>query len=251
MVLFSLGVALLFLAYKKKILQQQKEHQRKEAEYQKQLLRANLKSQEQERNRIGRDLHDGVGSLLTTSKMYFSHLEQDHDKAEFEALKQKVFELLDDTINSVRRVSLDLRPVVLEQLGLSEALTNLVHQLNKGGDIKVDLNNSWQGTMPEEFELNWFRIVQELLNNTLKHAEATEVGIQISENQGRFVLIYEDNGKGLSQPVLKETGLGMRNIESRLHLMEGHMQWMDKSTPGIGLRLSSITKASAPDEAEI
>ena len=76
MLLLALGLILFFFAYQKRILRQQKEHQQKEAEYQQQLMRANLLSQEKERNRIGKDLHDEVGAMLTTSRLYFRHLEQ-------------------------------------------------------------------------------------------------------------------------------------------------------------------------------
>ena len=245
--LLVIGVILFYSAYHKRILKQQQEHQKKEAEYQKQLMRANLQSQEQERNRIGRDLHDEVGSLLTTSKMYFSHLSQADAPSECAELKAKVFELLDETIHSVRRVSLDLRPVVLEQLGLSEAIVNLVHQLNKTGDIRVILKNNWTGRMTAEFELNWYRIIQELLNNTLKHAGATEVHIETGEKEKKFWLVYEDNGRGLSNSLGKSKGLGMQNIESRLYLMEGHMQWIEKKEPGVCIQLwSNVDRSAGP-----
>lgn len=241
MFLLALGLVLFFLAYQKRILKQQKEHQAKEAEYQQQLLRANLLSQEKERNRIGKDLHDGVGAMLSTSKLYFRHLEQDGSPEKFKELKEKAMSLLEETMSSVRRVSHDLKPVVLERLGLVEAIANMADQLSESGAIKVCFKNSWEGQMDKEFELNWFRIVQELLNNTIKHSGANEVYMELFGDQERVQFSYNDNGVGLKSQSTAKAGLGMQNIVSRLSLMQGELKYDENQKNGISLTMKATT----------
>jgi len=247
MFFLALGVVLFFLVYQRRLLKQQKEHQQKEAEYQQQLLRANLQSQEKERNRIGKDLHDEVGAMLTTSKLYFRHLEQDAPKEKFTELKDKVFDLLEGTIASVRRVSHDLRPVVLETLGLEEAIANIRYQLNASGEVQMSFESDWKGVMNKEYQLNWYRIVQELVNNTLKHANANLVAIHMSGNGDQLKLTYTDNGIGMALGGHK-LGLGLSNIESRLSLMNGKLVF-NETEKGISMNLTSKpTKDTQEDD---
>ena len=241
MFILALGLVAFFLAYQKRILRQQREHQQKEAEYQQQLLRANLLSQEKERNRIGKDLHDEVGAMLSTSRLYFRHLEQGGEPEKFAELKQKALDLLEDTMMSVRRVSHDLKPVVLERLGLVEAIANMAEQVSKSGVLKVCFRNHWEGEMDKEFELNWFRIIQELLNNTLKHSGADEIFMELKGDQQRVEFSYNDNGVGLSDEAVASAGLGMQNISSRLSLMQGGMTFDENQKQGIALHMNSAT----------
>lgn len=243
MFLLALGLVLFFLAYQRRIIQQQKEHQRKETDYQQKLIRANLLSQEKERNRIGKDLHDEVGAMLTTSKLYFRYLDKEVEADKFVVLKQKALQLLDETMASVRRVSHDLRPAVLERLGLVEAIANIADQLNETEEIKVYFKNQGKNSMDKEYELNWFRIVQELVNNTLKHAEATEISIELISDQDSLNLVYQDNGIGLETEDESNQGLGMQNIESRLQLMNGSLKYCEKEGSGICLKMITETGA--------
>lgn len=242
MFLLALGVVFFFLAYQRRIIKQQKEHQAKEAEYQQQLMRANLLSQEKERNRIGKDLHDGVGAMLTTAKLYFRHLDQDVAPEKFTELKEKAFGLLEETMVSVRRVSHDLRPVVLERLGLVEAIANAVYQINQAGDIKVEFRHSEEAEPDKEYQLNWYRIIQELITNTLKHAGATVININLTGTEEQLQVIYQDNGVGFTKTEDPQSGLGIQNIESRLGLMEGTLEFLEKADSGICLRMTSALR---------
>lgn len=238
MLILSLGVILFFITYQKRLLKQQTEHQQKEAGYQQQLLRANIRSQEKERNRIGKNLHDEVGAMLTTAKLYFRHLEQEASKEKFSELKEKVFDLLDGTIASVRRVSHDLRPVVLETLGLEEAVANIRDQLNASGEIEMKFTSKLNGEMDREYQLNWYRIIQELVNNTLRHAEASCIEISMIGRGDELRVVYKDNGIGISTSDQSKIGLGLSNIESRLSLMHGAMNFKEPKK-GVAFELTS------------
>ncbi|OEJ99922.1 sensor histidine kinase [Roseivirga misakiensis] len=239
MFVLALGVIFFFLAYQRRILRQQKEYQQKEQEYQRQLLRSNLLSQEKERNRIGQDLHDEIGALLTTSKLYFRHLAQDSSKKTFDDLKLRVFDLLESTIASVRRVSHDLRPVVLENLGLEAAVASIRDQLNISGLIKVNFDCDLKGEVSREYQLNWYRIIQELVNNTIKHANADSIELELFGDGDKLSLKYADNGVGMKESD-QRNGLGFSNIESRLSLMNGELVF-NETNSGLSLNLSSNT----------
>lgn len=242
MFLLALGVVFFFLAYQRRIIKQQKEHQAKEAEYQQQLMRANLLSQEKERNRIGKDLHDGVGAMLTTAKLYFRHLDQEVAPEKFAELKEKAFGLLGETMTSVRRISHDLRPIVLERLGLVEAIANTVDQIRESGEIEIGFQSMQAVELDAEYQLNWYRIIQELITNTVKHAKATAITIALTSTAEEVQVIYQDNGIGLTAGEGMQKGLGIQNIESRLHLMQGSLEIMQKTDPGICLQMTSKIK---------
>jgi len=241
MFLLSMGVVFFFLGYQKRLLNQQKEHQAKEAEYQLQLMRANLLSQEKERNRIGKDLHDSVGSMLTTARLYFRQINKQATDEQFEGLKSKALEILDETMTSVRRVSHDLKPVVLEELGLAEAISNMVDQINDTGLLKVDYEYDAIASVDKEYELNWFRIVQELVNNTIRHSGAQQIEMQLSIGSDKVLFRYVDDGKGMDNNTIS-AGLGLKNIESRLQLMHGKMILNEGSETGLSLSISSLVK---------
>ena len=239
MFLLAISIVIFFVAYQRRLFKQQQAHQQKEAEHQQQLLRANFLSQEKERSRIGKDLHDEVGAMLTTSKLYFQHLNQQVNAEKFEEIKAKTMGLLDETMTSVRRVSHDLRPVVLERLGLVEAITNMVDQLNASEQIQVSFHANSNVAIHKEFALNWFRILQELLNNTLKHAQAKHIDIHLRTASNTIILNYADNGIGLPKNGKVMTGLGMQNIESRLNLMNGRLEIKSRAGEGLEMQLSS------------
>lgn len=241
MFLLAGGLIAFFLTYQKRLLKQQQEHQEKEAEYQRQLLRANFLSQEKERKRIGSDLHDEVGAMLTTTRMYFRHLAKTMGK-DNEALQDKADELLEQSIDTVRRVSHDLRPVVFEKLGLTEAIQNSVDQVNTAGEVIINFEHNMHTEIGEEYGLNWYRIVQELLNNTLKHAQASEVNLVFTSIPDKVQLKYADNGKGIKDSELLKKGLGIQSLKSRLSLMAGELIFGEDQSKGFNVTLISDNK---------
>ncbi|GHE67797.1 sensor histidine kinase [Roseivirga thermotolerans] len=241
MFLLSLSIVIFFVVYQRRLLRQQQLHQRKEADYQQQLLRANFQSQEKERNRIGKDLHDEVGALLTTTKLYFQHLDQANPPERFNEVKNKAFSLLEESMSTVRRVSHDLRPVVLERLGLIEAIANVVDKINESDQVYVSFHHAVSASIDDEYALNWYRIVQELINNTLKHAEASNIRIELVTEKDQLILNYSDDGKGLGAESDTANGLGIQNMRSRLSLMQGELE-MKESEPGFQVVLKSKLK---------
>lgn len=224
--ILSLAVIVFFILYQRKLLAQQKRHQEKETRYQKELLKTSILSQEKERNRIAKELHDDVGALLTTTKLYFNQITLDLSKAEVISLTNKSLSFLDTMIESVRNISRDLRPVILEKMGLIEAVQSLVQSIHDTGAIKIAFNNQPINSLSKSSELNCYRIIQELLNNTLKHAEANKVIIKIKSDNENLVIEYEDDGKGCDpETINSDGGLGFKNIKSRLSIVSGALSF--------------------------
>ncbi|WP_438426020.1 sensor histidine kinase [Aquimarina macrocephali] len=229
--LLSLSVIIFFILYQRRLLAQQQKHQKIESDYQKELLKTSIISQEEERSRIAKELHDDVGAMLTTTKLYFGQITPELPPEELIGIAKKMSSFFDDMIQSVRSISQDLRPVVLEKLGLIEAIQSLVQTINDSGKISVHFKNNTIKTIAKSKELNLYRIIQELITNTLKHAEASVIGVELKNEKSSLIILYEDDGKGLEQKnLLHKKGLGLKNIESRLSILSGNIHFLKKSS---------------------
>ncbi len=227
--ILSLSVIIFFIIYQRRLLAQQKKHQKIEFDYQKELLKTSITSQEEERNRIAKELHDDVGAMLTTTKLYFGQITPEIPPEELKSITEKMSAFLDDMIQSVRSISQDLRPVVLEKLGLIEAIDSLAQTINDSGKIKVYFKNNTTRIIAKSKELNLYRIIQELIANTLKHAAASTIKIELKNENDSLIIWYEDDGKGMDQETLPyQRGIGLKNIESRLSILSGDIFFLEK-----------------------
>ena len=231
----ALAIVFFFLTYQRRLLKQQQARQEAEARYQQELLRATIRSQEQERRRIGGDLHDEVGALISTSRLYLGQLSPDLTIERQEELQGKIRELSDELLKSVRRISHDLKPSVLDKLGLEAALESMADRINESEELRASLQIDIPGRLDAEVEMVLYRISQELLQNTLKHAGAGNIFIQINVDNSYIQYCYQDDGKGFGDAVSAE-GLGLKNIESRAKSLGGTVQF-EQVPQGMSLRL--------------
>jgi signal transduction histidine kinase len=226
-----------FLRYQRKIALQKAAMQKAEVEYSSQLLNATLTSQEEERKRIGTDLHDDVGASLSNLKMILAQT------AETEETKAKYKPLIDNIITTVRTISHTLSPPGLELFGFEYALQELVDSFNIAGTIKVTLNNevgSRVDELPKETTLALYRILQELLSNTVKHANAKNIEISFLEKDNTLCFTYADDGKGIDLANSKSAGMGMKNIEARLKMINATHAFA--TSAGNGFKLEALLK---------
>jgi signal transduction histidine kinase len=235
MFFLTLIIILFVVIYQRKLLRQQREHKQSKETHQLELLQATLDSQEKERDRIGRELHDGVGVLLSTARMYLQHWEEE-GKTGKKTVGKRIDEMLIETIESVRRVSSDLRPVVLETLGLAEAISDLTRAIDNSSSIDIEFKDSYAYRLAQKDELHIYRVVQELLTNGLRHSEATKIHLEMSSHLHLFSLSYQDNGKGMSKNLIEKKGLGLKNMESRINALKG--KWAIKNSPDGGVLIN-------------
>ncbi len=190
-----------------------------------------MQTQELERKRISRELHDGVGQMMAVVKMNVSAI-QVHEN--FATQHQKSLQLIDQSCEELRQISHQLMPGVLIKGGLKAAFNELSYYMNHSGDIRFYFDiNGFESRPSELVEINLYRIVQELLNNIVKYANATEVQVQVTREDETISVMIEDNGKGFDKDKLeKSTGNGWYNINSRLSLLKGSIEIDSK--PGKG-----------------
>jgi len=212
-----------------------------EAEKQKKLevIDALLSGQEIERKRIAESLHDDVGSMLSALRLQLERFETEEQPASKKAHMslRNAKSMLDHVATDVRNLSHLLMPTSLEKFGLKKAVELYVEQLNHAGKVHFELLiTGFDQPLSEKLELSTYRILLELCNNILKHAEARNVIIQLVEHDDQLVVMVEDNGKGFEPVDNSSDGIGLRTIESRIHLMNGRMSV--ETSPGQGTLIS-------------
>lgn len=185
-------------------------------------VNALLKGQNSERRRISQELHDRLGGILFTAKIYNKSMEQKIAdlKVEHEEGFGKLKGLLDDAVKEVRRISHDLYTGSLANFGYAVAMKQLISAIEASNALKVDLNvQKEMDDQEEEIQYQLHAITQELLSNTLKHAQASKVTIDIEIDQ-ELIFRYRDNGIGFDQNKNYE-GIGLKNIEDRVAKLKG------------------------------
>ncbi len=187
-----------------------------------------IEAEEKERTRIAKDLHDSLGQMLAALKMNLNSLSNQSDhNGQF----KKTAQILDDTIAEMRSISHAMMPESLVKNGLAQALVDISSHIDTSQTaIHVNVEN-WKGwTTTGEYVL--YRIVQELLNNTLKHADAKNVNIELNQFEDEINLIYEDDGTGFELSGVKSDGIGLQNMNNRISSINGEIQFDSK--PGSG-----------------
>jgi signal transduction histidine kinase len=228
--LFVLG--LLYRSSKQKQViaekeQRIKEEQIKFLERQQQVvsLQSMINGQETERIRIAKDLHDGLGGVFSTVKMHYSTLQHEIPEIKNNALYQKTFELIDNASDELRKVAHNMMPEVLVKVGLIEALKDFCNNISAGKLLKISLQTyGMEKRLGTSTEIMLFRIIQELINNIIKHAYATEAIIQFNRDGNRLSIIIEDNGKGFDTLEAEEKRtMGMNTVKSRVDYLNGKL----------------------------
>ena len=176
-----------------------------------------VNSLENERRRLSRELHDGVGPYLTSLKHYIEN------KVENESTKTEMKKIVDDTISEIRLMSNALMPASIDDFGIGATLTNFIENLKKSTTVSIefeDLTQQDNSNITNHQAINLFRISQELINNSLKHANAKNIRITLSEFDEFISLFYFDDGIGFDSSTVK-LGLGISNIKERVEICNG------------------------------
>jgi two-component system NarL family sensor kinase len=199
-------------------------------------LKALVRGEEQERNRIAIELHDGIASELWGIKLNVGSLREQERNGDFkEGRWEAVYSQLDHTAQKVRTTAHNLMPDLLLDEGLAPALATLCHRMKSQTGLEVDFQEYGSiGRMNEEIELSVYRMTQELIQNALKHATgATQLLVQLSCTERLLNITVEDNGAGFAEKdLLQFSGFGLGNIKKRVASLQGHFEL--KSQPGEG-----------------
>lgn len=183
------------------------------------IMQTMINVEEAERKRVARDLHDSIGSKLSALKIIFANTQNKNDYND-----SRINTILETSIAELRQISYNLVPESLLKLGLEKALGDLCFTL-RSDTVSIEFHSyEIDNSMPLTTQTNIFRIVQELLNNALKHSKATQILVSCSQNGNRFYISIEDNGVGFDISGIEENqGLGIKNIKSRIELLHGSL----------------------------
>ena len=219
---------------------------------QQQITEVVLGAQERERYELGQELHDNINQILATSKLYLDvAIEEKEPRLELLAKSRKNISV---AIEEIRKLSKDLITPSLNDLGLTQSIKELIRSIQSVGKMKIRLNISGldEAELLPEQKINIYRIIQEQLNNILKHAQAGEVVIELNKVKEQVRLRLADDGKGFD-PRMRRKGVGISNIISRAELYNGKVEI--ESAPGKGCQLvvvlneKAIERNSADGEA--
>ena len=241
LLLLVLGLVWFVVRFQRGQLRQQQQLAQLQESAQQQALAAALVAQEDERQRIAGELHAGVGTILALAKL---HLYAPGSPASPEAS-----DLIDQAVAEVRRISRNLQPATLQQLGLTQALRALVQSVphDNGPEVRLE-QEGLLGRLIPPHELMVYRIAQELLTNGLLHAEAPHIVLRVAAVPGLLTLTYSDDGQGFDLAALEElpppgphgqpVGMGLINLRSRVAVLGGQLHY--HSEPGIGTRVEAV-----------
>lgn len=237
MLVLSCALILFIVFYHRRNLRRQAEVYALQADHQRALLESVLHAVENERRRFAQDLHDEIGGALSALRMQLSRLATRPAQNDLDEIAGVGKEVVDSAVESVRRIAYDMLPPGLEVFGLgyaagelckrTEAMTKL--HITYSGDPELRLSN-------KHHELMLYRILQELLNNAVKHSAAQQVEVRLGPVQQGVELFYSDDGAGFDAAAAAGSGLGLKNMESRVQFFNGNLQV--ESKPGQGTQIT-------------
>lgn len=235
-------VLLIGVFYIRKIFQFMRRVDEIRRESEKRVLAAIIKTEEQERQRFAKELHDGLGPLLSVIKMLVSGSETNNDPAVNEKIRLNLRQAVDEAITGVRDISANISPHILNNFGLKDAVEAFIKRLRQSENFRIyyttNLGNQRFGY---NVEVVLYRVICELINNTLRHAVATRMTIDLQLEDGVLYLEYTDNGIGFDVAgVSAHVGMGLANMRYRLQSGNGDIEIV--SEHGKGMRANAYIK---------
>ena len=227
MLALTIGLIVFIIFHQRKVIRYQLRLQRMEQDQQKLLLNASIRLQEEERQRIAADLHDDAGPLLATARLYLNENLVNLDKTTQLQSIYNAKQIIDDTIQLIRNISHSLMPPTLKNFGLESAVNDLFQKISGSGSMNASSRfHDYRERLQAETELIIFRVIQELVNNILKHSNASFIHLTQNTSGNKFFIRLHHDGRGITQNDFNKlnksnVGLGLKNIQSRLKVLHG------------------------------
>ncbi len=204
------------------------------------IMNAVISSEEEERMRIARDLHDSVGPYLSAARLYVQSMEFSDMDPRSVQIKKELSELMNLSISSIREISGNLGSHVLRTLGLRAALQSYIEKVNPDGAIKFEILVPDHYPFVENVEIALYRVLAELIINSVKYASSGIISITLSDSPRKVSLKYKDNGVGfnLQEALGKQKGMGLYNIHSRIQALGGNIDFHSRPGKGVSVNIS-------------
>ncbi len=229
MLVLTIGLILFIIFHQRKVIRYQLRLQQMEQQQQQILLNASIRLQEEERQRLAADLHDDAGPLLATARLYLNENLVNQDKATQLQSIYQARQILDDTIQLIRNISHSLMPPTLKNFGLESAINDMFQKISGSGQINASSRfHEYKDRLKPEKELIVYRVLQELVNNILKHSNSSFIHLTQNIQNGSCLLRLHHDGRGIVQTDFEKLnksniGLGLKNISSRLKVAHGNI----------------------------
>jgi PAS domain S-box-containing protein len=204
------------------------------------IMNAVISSEEEERLRIARDLHDSVGPYLSAARLYIQSMEFSDTDARSVQIKKELSELMNLSISSIREISGNLGSHVLRSLGLRAALSSYIEKINPDGAIKFEMTIPDHFPFVEHVEMALYRVLAELIINSVKYGSPENISIALSDSPRKITLKYKENGSGfnLQEALGKQKGMGLYNIHSRIQALGGTIDFHSRPGRGVSVNIS-------------
>lgn len=198
-----------------------------------------VQGQEEERKRIARDLHDGLGGLLASARLQMQSIQKEIEKLSDLKLFSQAEQMIDTACIEVRRIAHDMMPDALVNLGFKDAIEDLATQINASNSLKVNCYfSNIDIDLRESQSIIMYRVIQEIISNTLKHAKADHLLIQVIEREFGYYFTIEDNGIGFDTSQEDIKGIGLKNIKNRVQYLNGKIQILSEANKGTTFEIS-------------
>lgn len=205
------------------------------------VLSAILKTEESERQKFAKELHDGMGPLLSSIKMAISALSRSKNTENEKKIVENTAKLIDESLVSLKEISNKLSPHILNNFGLLKAIQSFIGKFQSDDGLEIEMNSNIENKRYDyNVEVVLYRVVSELINNTIKHALASKINILIFENDSLLNVTYTDNGIGFDDKIISNLskGMGYSNIHSRIKSLDGSIEINSKPNEGLSVSIS-------------
>ena len=212
---------------------------RKKNRSRKNIVKAIILTEEKERTYFSKELHDGLGPLLSTIKLYLEWSKEANNRQSREEIVGKAEEIIEDSIRTVKEISNKLSPHILINFGLCSAIKSFVDKLQDTSSIKIEFDCKTHRRLGSEIEAAIYRAVIECINNTLKYSEAKNIRIILYDMDNQLQLRYTDDGIGfdIKETIAMKKGLGLFNLQNRIQTIGGKIKMLSKPGKGVDYRI--------------
>ena len=211
----------------------------RQKEIDRQILQTIISTEEKERSRFAQDLHDELGPLLSTAKLYIRSFETAKDDKNREIAITRSMMAIDEAIMSIKQIANNISPHVLRNFGLTSGIQSFINKINEANTLRINFRTEVEERFDENMESSLFRIVAELVNNTIKHANASHAEISLRRTAKMLVLNYSDDGVGfrLEDALDKKLARGITNIINRSKSLGGDIAFGNSPKTGFSVSI--------------
>lgn len=206
-----------------------------------------INAEENERERYAKELHDGLGPLLSTSMIYLNSIIEDTKVEEIKDFANRTFDLLKESVLTIKEISNNLSPIILKDYGLPHAVRSFIEKTQSGNDINFKITDNLPARFAEHAEITLYRMLIELINNSIKYARAKTIHVDFELKSNNLNINYSDDGEGFdySKALENNMGYGLLNLESRIKKLGGKYKY--ETSPGNGVKVIITLKLSTND----